>query len=267
MRPTHAVTCACELCQYLRNEVTGVGSSRFRPSRNSSSIKNCASTRFAPEFRISTAAAAEVPPVASKSSTSTTRSPSLTASVCISTSASPYSNEYLAISVLYGSLPRLRIGTNPTPSSYATADPKTKPRASIPTILSISLPRQRSKNRSIDARNKLGSLNTGVMSLNVMPFFGKSGTLRTAARSLSTVSEAIGANASGLYSNVNQRCYGKARLNGPIAIAPDLQSKCVRRWCFDPEHGRGLCRIANWERQPTIGCPSGPLFSHCFNIL
>jgi hypothetical protein len=71
-----------------------------------------------------------------------------------------------------------------------------------------------------------------VMSLNVMPFFGKSGTSRTAARSLSTVSEAIGANASGLYSNVNQSRYGKARLNGPTAIAPDLQSKCVQTWCL-----------------------------------
>src|SRR5262249_14123957 len=112
-----------------------------------------------------------------------------------------------------------------------------------------SRPRQRSKNRSIDARNKPGSLNTGVMSLNVMPFFGKSGTSRTAARSLSTVSEAIGANASGLYSNVNQSCDGKAPMNAR------------------PLHGRALSRIANWERQPTIGSPSGPLFSHRFDIL
>jgi hypothetical protein len=42
-----------------------------------------------------------------------------------------------------------------------------------------------------------------VMSLNTMPFFGKSGTSRTAARSFSNV-EAIPANASGLQSKVNQ---------------------------------------------------------------
>src|SRR5437870_4170798 len=55
----------------------------------------------------------------------------------------------------------------------------------------------------MEARNKPEWLKTGVMSLNTMPFFGKSGTSRTAARSLSMISEAIGANASGLQLNVN----------------------------------------------------------------
>jgi len=42
------------------------------------------------------------------------------------------------------------------------------------------------------------------MSLNTMPFFGKSGTSRTAERSCSTVFEAIAANASGPEPKVNQ---------------------------------------------------------------
>src|SRR5262245_18260273 len=99
------------------------------------------------------------------------------------------------------------MGTNPRPSSYATADPKRKPRASIPTILSMFLPRQRSKNKSMDARNNTGSFKIGVMSLKAMPFFGKSDTSRTAARSFSTIPEAIGANASGLEQNVNHRAF------------------------------------------------------------
>src|SRR5262249_56021285 len=63
------------------------------------------------------AGGAAAPPVASRSSTSTICSPAVMASMCISISASPYSSEYFAISVLYGNLPRFRIGTKPTPSS------------------------------------------------------------------------------------------------------------------------------------------------------
>src|SRR5436190_21117877 len=129
-RGTRPACVPCDARQYFKNEVTGVGSSCLRPCRNCSSIRNCASRRSPPAFRIRTAAAADVPPVASKSSTSTTRSPAVTASVCISISAWPYSSEYLAVAVMNGSLPRLRIGTKPRPSSYATVDPKRKPRAS-----------------------------------------------------------------------------------------------------------------------------------------
>jgi hypothetical protein len=50
----------------------------------------------------------------------------------------------------------------------------------------------------MDAWNKAGSLKTGVISLKTMPFFGKSGTSRTPPRSISSVSKAIAANASGM---------------------------------------------------------------------
>src|SRR6184192_4849184 len=98
-RPGGKTLCPAEV-QYFKNEATGVGSSCLRPWRNSNSIRNCASSRRPPALRMRTAAAAEVPPVASKSSNSTTRSSALIPSICISISASPYSSEYLAISVL-----------------------------------------------------------------------------------------------------------------------------------------------------------------------
>jgi hypothetical protein len=41
------------------------------------------------------------------------------------------------------------------------------------------------------------------MSLKTIPFFGKSDTSRTAARSFSTIPDAIGANAIGLQRDVN----------------------------------------------------------------
>src|SRR5207302_1759612 len=85
--------------QYFRNDVTGVGSSFLRPCRNSSSIKKIASIKSPPTFLISVAAEALVPPVASKSSINTIFSPCSIASMCNSISASPYSSEYLALSV------------------------------------------------------------------------------------------------------------------------------------------------------------------------
>ena len=62
-------------------------------------------------------AASMVPPVAIRSSTSSTRWPVRTASVCISTAALPYSSEYSSATVRYGSLPFLRTGTKPRFSS------------------------------------------------------------------------------------------------------------------------------------------------------
>ncbi len=62
-------------------------------ARNSSSIKNCASSSSPPTFLINAAAAADVPPVASRSSISTIFSPGSMLSTCISISASPYSSE------------------------------------------------------------------------------------------------------------------------------------------------------------------------------
>src|SRR4030095_14547887 len=123
----------------------------------------------------------------------------------------------------------------------------------MPTILSIALPRQRSKNRSMDARNKPESLNRGVMSLNTMPFFGKSGTSRTEARSFSTVSESIGANASGTIVQRQSGSLWQPCMNCKIVLATGVAGT--------------VAEIANWARQPKIDCPSGALSSHCFYIL
>jgi hypothetical protein len=84
--------------------------------------------------RISFAAASAVPPVAIRSSMSSTRAPSLSrkASMWISTSSTPYSRAYFSPIVVPGSFPFLRMGTKPTPSFAASAAPKMKPRLSMP---------------------------------------------------------------------------------------------------------------------------------------
>src|SRR6516164_6667472 len=123
----------------------------------------------------------------------------------------------------------------------------------MPTTLSRFFPRHCSRNKSIDSRNKIGSFKTGVMSLNTIPFFGKSGTSRTAARSFSTVSESIGANASGTIVQRQSGSLWQPCMNCKIVLATGVAGT--------------VAEIANWTRQPKIDCPSGALSSHCFYIL
>jgi len=61
---------------------------------------------------------------------------------------------------------------------YAIAAPITKPRASIPTTASIPFAKWRCAIRSIARWKDDGSDRSVVMSLNWIPFFGKSGMLR-----------------------------------------------------------------------------------------
>ena len=70
-----------QAAQYTTRERTGKSFKFLRPLRNFSSMRNTASRIFAPSFCTSAAAAAEVPPVASRSSISSTRAPGLSASV------------------------------------------------------------------------------------------------------------------------------------------------------------------------------------------
>ena len=98
-------------------------------------------TTVPPRRSTSVAVALAVPPVARTSSTIRTRSPGAMESVCTSSWAVPYSRSYSRLSVVHGSLPALRTGTNPAPKWYATGDAMMKPRASIPTTLStVPLP-------------------------------------------------------------------------------------------------------------------------------
>src|ERR1700736_2671023 len=86
-----------------------------RPSRKPSSSRTAIAATSAPARRTRLAVAAAVPPVASTSSTTSTRSPGLNASVCTSIVAVPYSSWYDSEYVAAGSLPCLRTGTNPAP--------------------------------------------------------------------------------------------------------------------------------------------------------
>src|SRR3954453_16408939 len=70
-----------------------------------------------------------VPPVANRSSWTSTRAPAATASEWTSSASVAYSSTYSARTVSCGSLPGLRASTNPAPSSRATAGPARKPRA------------------------------------------------------------------------------------------------------------------------------------------
>ena len=61
--------------------------------------------------------AAAVPPVARTSSTIRTTSSAVIASICISSESVPYSSSYSALVVFQGSLPGLRAGMKPAPST------------------------------------------------------------------------------------------------------------------------------------------------------
>ena len=78
--------------------------------------------------------------------------PRAMASAWISMVSTPYSRLYSWPIVRQGSLPFLRIGTKPRPSSCATAPPRMKPRASMPTTLSMPASRKGSTSPSMAAR-------------------------------------------------------------------------------------------------------------------
>src|SRR5690606_24639093 len=109
---------------------------RARPPSSTSSITNAHSTISAPSCSSSESAAFAVPPVASRSSITSTRSPRRTASSWTSSRLVPYSSSYSWLIAAAGSLPGLRSGTRPAWSCCASAAPKMKPRASIPATLS-----------------------------------------------------------------------------------------------------------------------------------
>ena len=134
--------------------------------------------------------AAMVPPVASRSSTISTRWPRRMASACISSVSVPYSRAYSALMAFHGSLPGLRMGTKPAPSSIAAAVPKMNPRLSAPHTTSTRASRKGSTSRCTACDSPCRSASSGVMSLKMIPFLGKSGTSRI-SRSSETASSTL----------------------------------------------------------------------------
>lgn len=149
----------------------------------SSSMTNNDAMGLAPALRHKSTQADTVPPVASRSSMITMFWPSSRASICISNVFEPYSRSYSTENVSYGNFPGLRIGTKLIPSLAANNGPKMKPRASGPTTASGRQPRPSisSAKRSMISDMRPGSLSTGVMSRNMIPSIGKSGTVRIAS--------------------------------------------------------------------------------------
>src|SRR3954454_2812298 len=143
-----------------------------------------------PSCSTSEHSARAVPPVASRSSWTSTRRPGEIASECSSRRSVPYSSSYSAVTVSRGSLPGLRARTKPASSSLATAGPSRKPRASAPMTSSAPTARPYSASASTAARKASGEAISGVMSRKRMPGRGKSGMSRTkAARSAGNLSE------------------------------------------------------------------------------
>src|SRR5712664_3880461 len=89
--------------------------------------------------------------------------------------------------VFQGSLPGLRIGTNPAPSPRATAPPGMNPRASIAVTTSGGRSAQWLHTFSTMPLNMTLSASKGVMSLKTIPGCGKSGTSRISRRRCSSV--------------------------------------------------------------------------------
>ena len=131
-----------------------------------------------PEPPKSAAAADAVPPVARTSSITSTRSVLVSASSWISSASVPYSRTYSLRRRVHGSFPGLRIGMNPVLSARATQLPKMNPRDSIPATLVMLLVRNGSTRASMVFCRARADFRSGVMSLKMIPGFGKSGTSR-----------------------------------------------------------------------------------------
>ena len=115
-----------------------------------------------------------MPPVARRSSWSTTTSPSSIASRWISMVSTPYSLLYDLLIVSAGNLPGFLTGTNPALMSRASIEPPIKPRDSIPTTFVTPSPSYFTFKASAIAVNASGFLKAVVRSLNTIPFCGKS---------------------------------------------------------------------------------------------
>ena len=127
--------------------------------------------------------AAAVPPVASTSSTISTRSPGWMASRWISSLSVPYSSSYSSRATAHGSLPGL------AHRDEAGADPVGDRRgedeaAGLDADHPVDRRRRRSGRRARRSRRgtRSASPSSGVMSRNVTPGCGKSGMSRTSSR-------------------------------------------------------------------------------------
>ena len=149
-------------------------------------MRNSDPATSAPACSQSLMQAATVPPVARRSSTITTFCPDAKASSCISSRLVPYSSVYSTTLVESGNLPGLRTGMNPISRRLASKGPKMNPRASGPMIASGFQPTSsiRSMKRFVTIDRRVPSASSGVMSRNIIPSTGKSGTVRTASRNL-----------------------------------------------------------------------------------
>src|SRR3546814_19291968 len=105
----------------------------------------------------------------------------------------------------------VRAVTNPAPRRWVTGAAVTKHRASTPTTLATERSAKCAASASVAAVKPAASPSSGVMSLNVTPGFGKSGTSR--------ISEAISSTARTYRRSVGTEDLW-ARRHGMRALAP-----------------------------------------------
>src|SRR6266436_4570035 len=149
-------------------------------------MRNSQATTTPPSRSIRRSVAAIVPPVASRSSTTRTCWPLPMPSSWMASTSRPYSSSYSSSITAAGSLPFLRTGTKPAPSSCASTPPKMKPRDSTPTTTSIEPFGYFAARCSMTDAHAGASLSSVVMSLKRMPSVGKSLMSRILARSAAT---------------------------------------------------------------------------------
>src|SRR5882762_1392517 len=149
-------------------------------------MRNSQATTTPPSRSIRRSVAAIVPPVASRSSTTRTCWPLPMPSSWMASTSRPYSSSYSSSITAAGSLPFLRTGTKPAPSSCASTPPKMKPRDSTPTTTSMEPFGYFAARCSMTDAHAGASLSSVVMSLKRMPSVGKSLMSRILARSAAT---------------------------------------------------------------------------------
>lgn len=152
-------------------------SSFFLPPRSGRSTTKQHSTISPPSFFTRLHAASIVHPVASKSSTIKTLLHFFMASLCISIVSVQYSSAYSSATTSAGSFHFFLTGTNHIQSLSARTAPTINHLDSIPTIASTSIHSYLSCRISVTYWNHSASLSRVVMSLNMMPSFGRFGTV------------------------------------------------------------------------------------------
>ena len=185
---------------------------RRAPPSCVSSIRNRQPATCAPAVSTSRQSAPAVPPVASRSSWTSTRCPGRPRRRAARARRCRTRARTRPAPCRAGSLPGLRASAKPQPSSRAIAGPSRKPRASAPITTSGAHGRASSASAAIAASSASASASSGVMSRKRIPGSGSPGSrarARAAARRVRPRAHGRGG-----ASLTRAACAGRARAAG-----------------------------------------------------